>query len=111
MDAFRVYFLNSAEFSLFLHTKGVNIRYTGHLYSNLKALFQKRFVMTEMAARSCKALFRKTLQDLALGEEAPQGMELHCKICDFLNCVLGSTFETAAIWKVLSSHSRAYFGV
>jgi hypothetical protein len=62
-----------------------------------------------MAARSCKALFRKTLQDLALSE-APQGQELHCKICDFLNCVLGSTFETAAIWKVLSTHAKAYYG-
>ena len=67
--------------------------------------------MTEMAARSCKSLFRKTLQDLGVSEEAPRDMELHCKICDFLNCILGNTFETAAIWKVLSTHSRAYFGV
>lgn len=36
--------------------------------------------------------------------------DLHYKICDFLNCILGNTFETAAIWKVLSTHAKAYFG-
>ena len=35
--------------------------------------------------------------------------EFNYKICDFLNCVLGNTFETAAIWKVISTHSKAYY--
>jgi hypothetical protein len=66
--------------------------------------------MTEIAARSCKSLFRKTLQDVVLGEESIRGQELHCKVCDFFNCVVGNTFETAAIWKVLSTHANSYFG-
>lgn len=33
------------------------------------------------------------------------------KACDFLNCVLGNSFETAALWKLLSSHSKSYFGL
>lgn len=28
-----------------------------------------------------------------------------------MNCIVGNTYETAAIWKVLSTHSIAYFGV
>lgn len=27
-----------------------------------------------------------------------------------MNCVLGNTYETAAIWKVLSTHAKSYFG-
>jgi hypothetical protein len=65
--------------------------------------------MTEMAARSCKSLFRKTLQDLINSQEAMTKHEFNYKICDFLNCVLGNTFETAAIWKVISTHSKAYY--
>jgi hypothetical protein len=67
--------------------------------------------MSEMAARSCKSLFRKTVQDIFLEDEEANYRSLISKLCDFLNCVLGDSFETAALWKLLSSHSRAYFGV
>lgn len=33
------------------------------------------------------------------------------KTLDFLNCVLGNTYETAALWKVLSTHAYSYFGL
>jgi hypothetical protein len=66
--------------------------------------------MSEMAARSCKALLRKTLQDIVMEEEvSPQTVTI--KVCDFLNCVTSNNIETAALWKVLSAHSRAYFGL
>ena len=42
------------------------MRYLGYIYDYLNAGFQKDLFMTEMAARSCKALFRKTLQDIVL---------------------------------------------
>ena len=42
------------------------MRYLGYIYEYLTPGFQKDLFMTEMAARSCKALFRKTLQDLTL---------------------------------------------
>ena len=67
--------------------------------------------MSEMAARSCKALFRKTLQDLHLESNTMGPGEIHSKVCDFFNCVLGNTYETAAVWKVLSTHSSKYYGV
>jgi hypothetical protein len=67
--------------------------------------------MSEMAARSCKSLFRKTIQDIFLEDEEANYKSLIMKACDFLNCVLGNSFETAALWKLLASHSKAYFGV
>lgn len=36
---------------------------------------------------------------------------MHSKICDFLNCVLGKSYETAEFWKVLSAHAVNNFGV
>lgn len=87
------------------------MRYLGHLYQHLTTPFQQRVLMSEMAARSCKALFRKTLQDLILEEETPSPQALLAKACDFLNCVTGNTLETAALWKVLSAHAFRYFGV
>jgi hypothetical protein len=48
-------------------------------------------VMSELAARTCKTLFRKTIQDLTI-EEYPSPQEFNTKVCDFLNCVLGSTY-------------------
>jgi len=58
--------MNSRELNKYFHSKGINIRYLGHIYSHLKVNFQKRIFMTEMAARSCKSLLKKTLQDLSL---------------------------------------------
>lgn len=89
----------------------MNVRYLGHIYEHSSTTFQKRVLMSEIAARSCKSLFRKTLQDIILEEEALSMQSIILKSCDFLNCVTSSSFETAAIWKVLSSHSVAYFGV
>lgn len=66
--------------------------------------------MSELAARTCKTLFRKTIQDLTV-EEYPSHKDFNIKVCDFLNCVLGSSYETAAIWKLLSTHCKHYFGV
>lgn len=66
IDSLSVYFLDSRELGDYFHRKGVNLRYLGHLYEHLSTSFQKRVVMSEMAARSCKTLFRKTLQDLLL---------------------------------------------
>lgn len=66
--------------------------------------------MSELASRSCKVLFRKTIQDLTV-EEFPNQKDLNIKICDFFNCVLGNTYETGAIWKLLSSHCKNYFGL
>lgn len=110
IDSLGVCFLGSQQLGEYLHGRGVNVRYLGHLYERVRTAFQKRVLMSEMAARSCKSLFRKTLQDIMLEEEASsQSMVL--KSCDFLNCVTSNSFETAAIWKVLSSHSAAYFGV
>lgn len=67
--------------------------------------------MSEIAARSCKALFRKTLQDIVLEEESVSPQAIVLKACDFLNCITGNTLETAALWKVLSAHAQRYFGV
>ena len=68
--------------------------------------------MSEMASRSCKTLFRKTIQDILI-EESYQHDEdnFHNKICDFLNCIIGSSHETAEIWQVLTAHCQAYFGM
>jgi hypothetical protein len=66
LDSLSVYFMNSQELSHFLHSKGVNIRYLGHIYSHLKTNFQKRIIMTEIASRSCKLLLRKTVQDIIM---------------------------------------------
>lgn len=68
--------------------------------------------MTEMAARSCKLLLRKTVQDMVTDEAFDSSEEdFNNKICDFLNCLLGKSYETAEFWKVLSAHSLVCFGM
>jgi len=87
------------------------MRYLGAIYENLKGNFPKTYLMTEMAARTSKALFRKTVQDIIFEEGTADNNQFLLKICDFLNCLLGNTYETAAIWKDLSIHNRSYFGI
>jgi hypothetical protein len=87
--------MNSRELSKYLHSKGINIRYLGHIYSHLKSNFQKRILMTEMAARCCKSLFKKTIQDLSLDSKLESEADFNSKLCDFFNCVFGNSFETA----------------
>jgi hypothetical protein len=105
-----LFFFNSKELSEYVHSRGINVRYLGHIYRYLKTQVQREVVMSELAARCCKTLLRKTVQDLTL-EERVAGKEFNGKLCDFLNCVLGNTYETAALWKLLSAHSKSYFGV
>jgi hypothetical protein len=111
LDSLAVYFMNPEELSDFFHGKGINLRYLGQVYDYLKTTFQRRILMSEMAARSCKGLFRKTLQDIQL-EEAylSSDVSFKGKVCDFFNCVLGMSFETAELWKVIAMHARSYFG-
>lgn len=111
IDSLSVYFFSSSQLGEYLHGKGVNVRYLGHICEHVGTAFQKRVLMSEIAARSCKWLFRKTLQDILLEEEALTSQSVVLKSCDFLNCVTSNSFETAAIWKVLSSHAVAYFGL
>jgi hypothetical protein len=66
IDSLSVYFFNSKELGEYLHEKGLNLRYLGHIYENLTTPFQRRLIMSEIAARSCKSLFRKTIQDIVL---------------------------------------------
>lgn len=66
VDNLQAFFFSSGELSNYLHGKGINLRYLSHLYECLKLSMQKEFVMTEMAVRSCKSLFRKALQDFSL---------------------------------------------
>ena len=63
LDNLHVFFYNSEEFSEYLHSKGISIRYLGYIYDQLKMGFQKKIIMSEMAARCCKNLHRKTFQD------------------------------------------------
>lgn len=87
------------------------MRYLGHIYEGLTTNFAKRILMSEMAARSVKTLFRKTIQDIILQESyTVDNITFHGKICDFLNCILGMSYETAEIWKVISAHVKSYFG-
>lgn len=67
------------------------MRYLGHLFERVGTGFQKRVLMSEMAARSCKSLFRKTLQDIMLEEEV-NSQSIVLKSCDFLNCVTSNSF-------------------
>jgi hypothetical protein len=84
------------------------MRYLGHIYRHVSLPFQRRVLMSEIGARCCKALLRKTMQDIIMEEDAsPQIVSI--KICDFLNCVTGNSLETAALWKVLSAHAYSYF--
>lgn len=39
------------------------MRYLGMIYENCKLKFIKSFIMSEMASRVARALFRKTIQD------------------------------------------------
>ncbi len=50
--------------------------------------------MTEIAARSCKNVLRKTLQDIMMEKEENSNgpNNFNYKIIDFLNCVLGNTY-------------------
>ena len=64
IDSLQAYFFNSTELSNYLHSKGINIRYLGHIYEYLQTPFQKQFLLSEIAARTCKTLLRKTVQDL-----------------------------------------------
>ena len=36
------------------------------LYGEVQTMYQKRIVMTEIASRSSKTLFRKTIQDILI---------------------------------------------
>jgi len=66
IDSLSVYFMNSSEISKYLHSKGINIRYIGHIYDLLLTTYAKRILMSEIAARSIKTLFRKTIQDILM---------------------------------------------
>lgn len=83
-----------------MHEMGINIRYLGLIYENSTLAFTKSYIMSEMAARASKALYRKTFQDIQM-EENPQSMTksyadiMRAKSIDFLNCIVGTTIETS----------------
>lgn len=52
-----------------MHGNGVNMKYLGLIYEHSTLSFTKSFIISEIAARMCKALFRKTLQDINLEEQ------------------------------------------
>jgi hypothetical protein len=52
-----------------MHEKGVNMRYLYLVYDNSKLNFTRTYIISEIAARVCKALFRKTIQDAILEEQ------------------------------------------
>lgn len=90
------------------------MRYLGYLYEYVSLPFAKSCFMSEIAARSCKILLRKTIQDLHFEDNPMENIgnfheNILDKIMDFFNCVLGNTIETITIWKVLSAHSLKYF--
>ncbi len=64
IDSLEEYFFNPQELTVILHQYGVNVRYLGLAYDNLKEEYPKRMVMTEIAARVTKHLLKKTLQDI-----------------------------------------------
>ena len=64
IDNLEQYFFNPQELSMILHQYGVNVRYLGLAYDNLKEQYPKRLLMTEIAARVIKMLFKKTLTDI-----------------------------------------------
>ena len=67
--------------------------------------------MTEIVARACKIVLRKTLQDLHLRkqESGSKRNKTILDVVDFLNCIFGKSLESEAIWKVLEIHSIYYF--
>lgn len=58
--------MSSSELSEWLHERGISLRYLGHIYQHLQTPFQRRLLMSEIAARCCKNLMRKTIQDIVL---------------------------------------------
>ena len=67
--------------------------------------------MTEIASRCVKLLYRKTVQMLAKKEGKLTFMELKDSVCSFLNCILGNSYETVEVWRVLSLHAKHYYGL
>lgn len=51
-----------------MHEMGINIRYLGLIYENSTLAFTRSYIMSEMAARASKALYRKTFQDIQMEE-------------------------------------------
>lgn len=66
LDFLEFYFIHPRELSSKMHEMGVNIRYLGSIYENCTLSFTRGCIISEIAARTCKALFRKTIQDLTL---------------------------------------------
>ncbi len=61
--------------------------------------------MTQIVARVCKIMLRKTLQDLHLQKQQNNSNNKRNKIIldivDFLNLIVGKSLESEAMWKVL----------
>ena len=49
-----------------MHDYGINMRYLGLMYDHCSLKFIKSYLMSEMAARATKSLFRKTIQDIII---------------------------------------------
>ena len=76
---------------------GINIRYLYSIYENTNMSFIKGIVASEIMARTCKNIVRKTLQDIHLVTEPTNDLDEFnkgslSKIIDLLNCIVGSTY-------------------
>jgi hypothetical protein len=63
LDSLTFCFVHPKELEDKMHEMGINMRYLGMIYENCKLKFIKSFIMSEMASRVARALFRKTIQD------------------------------------------------
>ena len=66
LDDMTYFYVDSEDFSEMLHSKGINMRYLGLIYEYASLPFTKSCILAEIAARTCKTLFRKTIQDINL---------------------------------------------
>lgn len=95
-----------------MHANGVNIRYLSLIYENLSLALPKTIIAAEIVARTCKIVLNKTIQDIVYSESIvperdsessrqPSKLQILDDTIDFLNCIVGNTYETSALWKVL----------
>lgn len=63
LDGLMFCFVHPKQLEEKMHDMGINMRYLGLIYENCTLKFVKTYIMSEMAARAARALYRKTIQD------------------------------------------------